>query len=71
MNEEQLEKAARKLCVLRGIDPDQLISHGAPANEHGFVPAICLWSPSWKLVAGELKDFEQKTLVINQVMFED
>jgi hypothetical protein len=29
MTPEQLEKAARHLCKLRGIDPDQQVAHGA------------------------------------------
>lgn len=57
LTEEQLEKAARKLCELRGVDPDKRVAHGAPPNSMGYVPAICMYSPAWTLVASEVRNF--------------
>ena len=47
MTEEQIEAAARKLCELRGIDPETLVKHGCEPTHTGYVPAILLCSPAW------------------------
>jgi hypothetical protein len=57
MTEEQIEKAARKLCELRGIDPDRRVSHAAPPTSMGYVPAVLMYSPAWTLVASEIRGF--------------
>ena len=57
LTEEQLEKAARKLCELRGVDPDQKVPHAAPPTNMGYVPAVLLYSPAWRLVVQDVKDF--------------
>ena len=54
-NEEALEVAARHYCEKMGADPDKSIGHGAEPNEMGYVPAIMMYSPQWRLVAKELK----------------
>jgi len=62
MNEEKLEKAARKLCELRGLDPDERVGHGHP---DGY--AVMLYSPRWKLVAGEIESTLQVLEAIDSV----
>lgn len=57
MNEEKLEIAARKLCEIRGIDPDFLVSHGAPPGDHGYVPAVLLHTPAWRMAVSEVRNF--------------
>lgn len=57
MDDKQLEIAAKKLCELRGIDPNVLVGHGAKPNEAGFVPAVLLKSKAWELVKDEILDF--------------
>ena len=42
-DDEYVEAVARRLCELRGMDPD------------GFVPDILLYSPRWTLVANEVR----------------
>lgn len=68
MTEEQLEMAARKLCEIRGIDPEKRIPHGAPPNDMGYVPAVLLHSPAWKLVAGEIRGFYQIAQALDHVL---
>jgi hypothetical protein len=55
MTPEQLEKAARHLCKLRGIDPDQQVAHGAEPDSRGYVHAILLHSPVWSRVVIEIE----------------
>lgn len=57
LTEEQLEKAARKLCELRGIDPDKRVPHSAPPTNMGYIPAVMMYSPAWTLMAGEVRNF--------------
>lgn len=47
MTEEQIELAARKLCELRGIDPETQVKHGTGPTNTGCVTAILLCSPAW------------------------
>lgn len=46
------EAAARKLCGLRGLDPDESVAHG-PLDGSGL--AICLYSPRYRLAAHEIR----------------
>jgi len=55
MNNEKLEIAARKLCALRGIDPDELVTHGADPDPDGYCPAIAIKSKRWSRVAREIR----------------
>lgn len=59
MTEQQIEAAARKLCEIRGIDPDRMVPHGAPPNDHGYVPAVLLHSPAWRMAVSEVRNFYQ------------
>lgn len=59
MTDLQKELAARKLCALRGIDPDAMIAHAADSLSNGMVPAICLYSPAWQLAAREIEKHER------------
>jgi len=59
MNDQQLETAARKLCEIRGIDPERTVGHGAEPDANGHVPAVMLYSPAWHLVAREIIAFYQ------------
>ena len=64
MNESQRRYAARKLCELRGIDPDMRVSHGAEPDENGFVPAILLYSPAWARALKEIEAREDMDLAM-------
>lgn len=55
MNEQQKEIAARRLCELRGIDPDASVAHGANPNDDGSVPYILVYSPAWRLAVCEIE----------------
>jgi hypothetical protein len=55
-DETRVEAIARKLCAIRGQDPDAHIPHGADDDGSGFVPAILLYSPRWRRVAREVRD---------------
>ncbi len=65
MTEEQVEIAARKLCELRGIDPDKSVPHRAPPNDHGYVPAVLLHSPAWAPCVSEVRAFYQVAQAID------
>lgn len=58
MTDAQMEAAARELCRLRGQNADELIGHGAQADERGFTPMVCLYSLRWELAAKELRNLE-------------
>lgn len=51
MTDAQQEQAARRLCELRGIDPDEQL--GQPATDLMSV----VYSPAWKLALADIKDF--------------
>jgi hypothetical protein len=68
MTEEQLEAAARKLCEIRGIDPDKSVPHGAPPNDMGYVPSVLLYAPAWRLVASEIRNFYQIAQALDSVL---
>lgn len=61
MNEAQIEIAARQLCKIRGIDPDERVMHGADPNPDGTVYAIALYSPAWTRAAREI-EYQQQIL---------
>lgn len=54
MTESQIEFAARKLCELRGINPDEIVGHEAEPDANGFVLAVLCHSPAWTLVRKEI-----------------
>jgi hypothetical protein len=56
LTERHIELAARQLCRLRGIDPEQVVSHGARGNGM-VVEDIMLMSPAWKLRVGEVRAY--------------
>lgn len=56
MKDRQLRYAARKLCELRGINPDDSVPHGADPDSYGFVPAVLLYSPAWTRALIEIEN---------------
>lgn len=70
MTEQQVEAAARKLCEIRGIDPDFLVSHGAPPNDKGYVPAVLLHTPAWRMAVSEVRKFWEMAQAIDFAMRE-
>lgn len=59
MTNKQKESAAKELCRLRGIYPDSLVSHSAEPDANGFVPAVLMYSPAWKLALREIENQDQ------------
>jgi hypothetical protein len=55
MTEDQIERAARALCRMRGLDPDGIVGHDAPVGPSGYQPGVMLCSPRWQLVAREIR----------------
>ena len=49
------EPAARELCRLMGVDPDDYTSHGAEPDENGYVPGVLLASPLWVTMVAQMK----------------
>lgn len=68
MTDEQIEKAARKLCELRGIDPDMSVGHGAQPDANGMVPAVMCYSAAWRLAAHEIVAFFQVAKAIDHAL---
>lgn len=68
MNQQQLESAARELCRLRNINPDTLIPHSPEPSSDGFVPAVLLHSPAWKLALHEIQNHYLLNQAINHGM---
>lgn len=71
MTDSQIESAARKLCELRGINPDEMTSHEGEPNSHGFVPAIYFHSPAWTLVRKEVIAYEQIATAVAHAKAQD
>lgn len=44
MTEQQIEKAAREYCRLLGLDPDEMVGHGADPTSNGLVMSVILYS---------------------------
>lgn len=59
MTDDQKELAAKELCRLRGIFPDALLSHSAEPDANGFIPAVLMYSPAWKLALREIENQDQ------------
>lgn len=57
MTPHQLELAARKLCELRGQNPEELVGHGPSPNPDGTVHAVLLQSPRWLFALEEIESF--------------
>jgi hypothetical protein len=55
MSPAYIEQVARRLCEIRGIDPDQPTPHGAEPALNGYAPAILLYSPAWTRVVNEVR----------------
>ena len=62
ITEEQLLLAAKKLCELRGEDPDETVGYGHPNYP------LMMYTKRVNLVRDELKDFSSKFLVITSVL---
>ena len=59
MTDAQKEAAARELCRLRGVDPESMVGHSAEPDSRGFVPAVWLLSPAWRIAIAEIAAREQ------------
>jgi len=57
--DEMLDNAAKRLCEIRGIDPDVMVGHSADPNPDGSVNAVYLKSPAWTRVRRELVSFSE------------
>lgn len=55
MTEDQIERAARALCRMRGLDPDEMVGHDAPVGPGWYQPAVMLSSPRWEFFAHEIR----------------
>lgn len=63
MTEEQIKKAAYKLCELRGVAPEERIEDKSD-NPHGF--DVCSTTLRWCLVAKEVKKFDMISRAIKE-----
>lgn len=50
---EKLEAAARRLCAIRGLDPDLQILQ--PADPLAPVPPRSVYAATWQAVAAEIR----------------
>lgn len=71
MTPDQLEATARKLCEIRGIDPDSLVSTSPPPTTHGYMPAVLLTIPAWRIAADEVNAMYQVVRALDVVMGDD
>ena len=54
MDDELIERAAKKLCEIRGLDPDESVPHGHP---EGY--ASIVYSKQWELLVPEIRSHLQ------------
>lgn len=57
MTDDQKEAAAKVLCTLRGIDPDQIVQDRSPTNG-GVTLLVATYSQAWRLALREIDDRE-------------
>jgi hypothetical protein len=55
MDNKQVERVARRLCVIRGFNPDDMVPHSPDPDSSGVVYSILLYSPRWERVAREVR----------------
>lgn len=67
-NEKWLEAAARRVCELRGINPDEMCGHEPDPSPDGFVCDVMLHSPAWELVAREVLAHQQIGQALNDTL---
>lgn len=53
-------ESAIELCMLRGLDPHEMVGHSPPPNPDGSVNAVLVMSARWRLAEIELLDFALK-----------
>lgn len=63
--DEQLEPACRRLCAIRGIDPDVFVMHGHP--EH---PTLLTSTVQWRLLLPELCAHLEREQALMDVLYE-
>ena len=71
MTDEQLEAAARKLCEIRGIEPDRVVPVSPPPTTMGYVPAVALALPAWREAQAEILGFYQVAKALDSVLGKD
>lgn len=67
MTDEQLEAAARKLCEIRGVNPNHMVRVDPPPNSMGYVPAALLSVPAWRGAQSEILAFYQVAQALDSV----
>lgn len=55
MNDSQLIVAARRLCVMRGQDPDAFVPVASPAAPGGGFYAVSCKRVAWQVAREEIK----------------
>jgi len=62
----KIERIARELCAIRGIDPDESVSYGVDSDGSGFTPDILLYSLAWTRLTREIESHLQLVEAINK-----
>lgn len=65
MTKYQLEVAARTLCELRSLDPDEIVGHGPEPAEDESVYDVLLHSPRWHLAEKEIREFAAMSIALD------
>jgi hypothetical protein len=67
MTEEKLKVAAYKLCELRGINPEHIVTHSADPEDEGYSPSLLIHTPVWQLMAQNLEQLSQALEALRSV----
>ena len=59
MTDDKTEEIARNLCKIRGIDPDERVSHAADPGPSGYVCDVMLYSPAWTRLVAEIDAYRE------------
>lgn len=65
MTDADLEPAARRLCEIRGVDPDERVGHG-----HSVHSTLLVYSPQWMLYVSELRSHMEIEQALMDVLLE-
>lgn len=69
MNEKQIEIAAKHLCRLHGIDPDEKVaSFDAARIYNDWIPGMAVILFRWELFAIKIRDHMKMDKAINEAL---
>lgn len=67
LTDAQIERAAREYCRIKGVNPDDDVTHGHDTDGYSPVCDVCLISKRWERVAVKIREHNLLSDVIKEV----